>query len=166
MIETPAQYVQRIIGILGDTEPLSVLQATPAKLTALVSGKTAVQLSKRPAPEKWSVAEIVAHLSETEIVIGFRVRLILGSNGTPILGFDQDAWATRYGNVPVSLSLETLRALRQANLALYGSLSADQWEQYGMHSERGKETVAHILKLHAGHDLNHLAQVESLVGTS
>lgn len=164
MAETPEQYVKRIQATLGDQDPLTVLQATPVKLSNLVAGKTEAQLSRRPAPEKWSVAEIMAHLAETEVVFAFRTRLILGSNGTPILGFDQDEWAKRYRNFPVSQSLELQRVVRHANMVLYQSLSPDQWQQFGMHSERGKETLRHIVRLHAGHDVNHIRQIENILG--
>jgi hypothetical protein len=164
MAETSEQYVKRIQATLGNRDPLTVLEATSAELSNLVAGKTEAQLNRRPAPEKWSVAEIMAHLAEAEVVFAFRVRLILGSNGTPIMGFDQDEWAKRYRNSPVSQSLELQRAVRQANVALYKSLSPEQWQQFGMHSERGKETLSHILRLHAGHDVNHIRQIENILG--
>jgi uncharacterized damage-inducible protein DinB len=164
MAETPEQYARRIRTTLGDKEPLTILQATPTKLAALVSGKSEDQLRKRPAPAKWSVAEILAHLTEAEMVIGFRVRLILGSDGVPIQAFDQDQWAKRYGNTATAVSLDLHRAIRQANVELYRSLSPEQWKQFGMHSERGKETVADILTLQAGHDVNHLKRIEDTLG--
>jgi hypothetical protein len=163
MSETVEQYVQRIRGNLDGKDPLTVLQATTPKLSSLVSGKTEDQLRKRPAPDKWSAAEIVIHLAEVELVMGFRVRLILGCNGTAIPAFDQDQWAKRYGNAPFAMALEMHRAVRAANLALYQSLSSEQWEQYGIHSERGKETIKNISKLHAGHDVNHLKQIENIL---
>ncbi|MGH8100468.1 MAG: DinB family protein, partial [Chthoniobacterales bacterium] len=60
-------------------------------------------------------------------------------------------------------SLEQFRAIREANLALYKSLTPEQWKHYGMHSERGEETLERILHMMAGHDLNHLAQIERIV---
>jgi hypothetical protein len=163
MKETPEQYIARIKGILGSKDPVTILETTPGKLSVLVSGKTEELLRTRPAPAKWSIAEIVAHVAEAEMVLGFRVRMILGENGVPIQAFDQDAWAARYGSIPIALALHTHRAIRQANVALYRSLAGDQWQQFGIHSERGKETIAHILDLHAGHDLNHLSQIEAIL---
>ena len=60
-------------------------------------------------------------------------------------------------------SLEVFRVLRQNNLALLKSVRRNLWENYGMHQERGKETVAHLVRLFAGHDFNHLQQVENIV---
>lgn len=165
MAETPQQYTQRIVGNVGDQEPLKVQAATPKKLERLVDGASASKLRKRPAPGKWSVAEILAHLADVEIVVGWRVRLILGAPGIAIQAFDQDSWvaALHYDKRNPRESLAQLRALREANLALYKSLSPEQWKHYGMHSERGQESVEHILRMMAGHDLNHLRQIEQIL---
>ena len=163
MTETPQQYISRMLGNLQDQDPLVILESTPSRLTALIAGKSEYQVHRRPAPEKWSAAEITVHLAEVEMMIGCRIRLILGANGTAIQAFDQDAWAVRYAGMPIEPALEMFRVLRSANLALLRSLSPAQWEQFGMHAERGKETLRHISRLAAGHDLNHLAQVQALL---
>src|SRR5215831_6977218 len=93
VMETPQQYTGRILGNLEGKQPLEVLVATASKLEHLIKGSSAAELQKRPAPEKWSVNEIVAHLADGEIVVGFRVRLILGSPGAPIVACDQDQWS-------------------------------------------------------------------------
>ena len=165
MAETPQQYTQRILGNVGGQEPLKIQAATPKKIERLIDGVSASKLRKRSAPDKWSVAEIVAHLADAEIVVGWRVRLILGAPGTAIQAFDQDSWvaALHYDKRSPRESVAQLRALREANLALYKSLSAEQWRHYGMHSERGQESVEHIVRLMAGHDLNHLRQIEQIL---
>jgi len=91
MQETPQQYTERMLNHSRGKEPLRLQQATPRKLTALVKGLSKKQLTRRPAPGKWSIAEILAHLADAELVVGFRLRLMLASNGTPIQAFDQDA---------------------------------------------------------------------------
>jgi len=165
MNETPQEYTQRIIGYMQGRKPLQVQAATPGKLARLIKGVPASKLKKRPAPDKWSVAEILAHLSETEIVGGFRMRLILGAPGTPIMAFDQDAWVKsgHYDKRDPRKSLDQFRALREGNLALLRSLTAEQWKHHGVHSERGVETIEHITRMFAGHDLNHLRQVEAIL---
>jgi hypothetical protein len=166
MPETAQQYISRILGNLGEHNPIEVLESSPGKIAALIAGKPEIQLRRQPAPGKWSIAEIIVHLSETELVIGYRVRMILGANGTPIQAFDQDAWAVRYPAMPVERALETFRVLRSANLALLHSLTPSQWEQFGIHAERGQETIRHISRLTAGHDLNHLAQIHAQLESS
>jgi hypothetical protein len=159
-----ADYISRTIGALEGRDPLSVLESTPDELASRIRGRTIEQLQARPAPGKWSVAEVLAHLSEAEMMIGCRIRLIVGTNGTPIQAFDQDAWAVRYAAIPVDSSMDLFRAVRTANVALLRSLTPEQWEQYGMHAERGKETVAQVARMAAGHDLNHLKQLDAMLG--
>jgi hypothetical protein len=162
MAEAVQDYVQRILTNLAGKDPVDVLAETPGSLNAVLARFSPGQLRKRPSPGKWSAAEIVIHLSEVEIAVGWRVRLVVGQNGVAIQGFDQDAWATRYATADVDTALAVFHALRTANLALYGSLTPEQWEQYGIHSERGKETARRIVEMCAGHDINHLKQLESM----
>ncbi len=164
MKETPQQYTQRILGHVEGKEPLAVQAATASKLAKLVRGLKPVQLRKRPAPGKWSINEILAHLAEVEIVVGWRLRSMINSSGGPIQAFDQDMWAANhsYNRMDARRSLETFRVLRAFNLALVKSLTPEMLERYGMHAERGKESVAHTTRMLAGHDLNHLTQVERI----
>jgi hypothetical protein len=166
MKETVPQYIQRVTGYVEGKQPLAVQAATAKKLERLIKGVPSSKLRKRPAPDKWSVSEILAHLADAEIVGGFRMRLILGAPGTPIAAFDQDAWVTsgHYEKRDPRQSLEQFRVLRAGNLAMLKSLAPEQWKHYGMHSERGQETIEHIVRMFAGHDLNHLQQVEGLLG--
>jgi uncharacterized damage-inducible protein DinB len=167
MKETPAQYMARILSNLEGKEPLPVLEATPSTLSRLVAGRSDELLRRQPAPGRWSATEIVAHLADVEMVIGWRVRLILGAPGTPLQPFDQDSWAAaeKYNDVPLALALEAHRGLRALNLRLFRSLSPEQWEFFGMHGERGKESIRKIVNHLAGHDINHLRQIEAIVAT-
>ena len=71
-----------------------------------------------------------------------------------------------YQRIDARVSLEVFRVLRENNLRMLNSLPRDLWENYGIHSERGKETIAQIVRMYAGHDLNHVAQVEKIVKES
>lgn len=166
MKETPQQYIDRILKNLDGGDPLKIQAATAKKIERLVKGVSAAKLRKRPAPGKWSVAEILAHLADAEIVGSWRMRAILGAPGTPIEAFDQDTWvaALHYGKRDPRKSLEQFRVLREANLAMLKSLTPEQWKHHGMHSERGQETIEHITRMFAGHDINHLRQIEQIVG--
>jgi len=165
MIETPQQYTQRILHYVDGREPTAVQAATGATLEQLIAGVPPADLRKRPAPDRWSIGEIVAHLADAEIVIGYRLRLILGSPGTSIAAYDQDRWVTsgHYGGRDPRQSVELFRVLRDANLALLESLDAEQWAHYGVHSERGQESIEDVVRMTAGHDLNHLRQIEQIV---
>jgi DinB superfamily len=162
MKETPEQYTERILGYVEGKQPLVVQAATAKKLNRLIKGVSTAKLRKRPAPEKWSVGEIIAHLADAEIVGGFRLRFILGSPGAPIVAYDQDKWVTsgHYDKRDPRKSVEQFCVLREWNLALLNSLKAEQWKHCGMHSERGRESIEHIVRMFAGHDINHLQQIE------
>ena len=164
MAETVKQYVGRIRGYVAGKDPMRVQAATPGRIRKLVRRLPARRLKRRPAPGKWSIAEILAHLADCELMAYYRVRMILGAPGTKIQAFDQDVWAKvgRYRERDARKSLEMFSLLREHNLALLRSLSPRQWNQYGVHQERGKETVARVAEMFAGHDLNHLKQIERL----
>jgi uncharacterized damage-inducible protein DinB len=164
MQETPQQYIQRILGFVEGKDPLRVQRETPKKLHTLIKPLNKKQLMQPPEPGKWSIAEILAHLADAELVGGWRMRLILGSNGVSLQPFDQDVWAKTfaYAQRDPAASLEIFRVLRESNLGMLKSLPENLWENYGMHQERGKETITHIVRMFAGHDLNHLSQVESI----
>ena len=165
MSETAQQYTQRILANAEGKDPIKVQSSTDKRLARLIKGIPAAKLRKRPAPDKWSVAEIMAHLADAEIVIGWRMRSILGAPGTAVQAFDQDAWATagRYEKRDPRKSIELHRALREANLALLKSLSPEQWKHFGQHAERGQESIEHIVRMIAGHDVNHIRQIERIV---
>jgi len=166
MQETAQQYTQRILGHVDGQDAIKVQRATADRLKKAVRGLTPKQLKWKPGPEKWSVAEILAHLADAEIVASWRMRFVIGANGTTIEPFDQDVWASafQYSARDAKQSLEVFRVLRENNLAMLKALPAETWDNYGMHMERGKETVAHMVRMFAGHDTNHLRQVEGIAG--
>ena len=90
--------------------------------------------------------------------------MILSSPGTAIQAFDQDIWARtgRYASIDAKESVEMFRILRQANLALLRSLTPAEWKLYGIHAERGAESIRDIAMYYAGHDLNHFKQIEAI----
>jgi DinB superfamily len=168
MQETPGAYTKRILSYQKGKDPLKIQRSTVQKIERLIKGVSRTRLIARPAPKKWSAAEILAHLSDAELVTGFRLRMIIGANRVPIQAFDQDVWAKtfKYRNRNPHKSLETFRALRDSNLLLLNSISRTLWNNYGMHQERGKETVKRLVEMMAGHDINHTTQIERIVRKS
>ncbi|HEV2730226.1 MAG TPA: DinB family protein [Terriglobales bacterium] len=162
MPETAPQYTQRLLSYIEGKKPLQLQKAAPRKLAVLLTGKSKKQLTRRPALDKWSAAEIAAHLADSEIAISWRLRQILSKNGIPIQAYDQDSWATTfdYAHRDPKQSLEMFRVLRDSNIALLKSVAGKLWDNYGVHEERGHESVAHLVRMVAGHDLNHLQQIE------
>ena len=164
MPETMEQYKARILSYRVGKDPLVLQAAAPDTLASLVEGLTTEDLARRPAPGKWCIWEIAAHLADDELVGAYRIRLILSAPGTAIQAFDQDVWARtgRYDTRDVNESVELFRILRRANLDLLRSLRAEEWDLYGIHAERGRESIRDIAEYYAGHDINHFKQIERL----
>jgi uncharacterized damage-inducible protein DinB len=161
MSETFEDYVARILSYSEGKRLAAILKRTPGALARRVEGVSRRRLEKRPARGKWSVREILAHLSETELIWSARLRLILGQSGVPIVGMDQDVWAKRYGRVDARRALDTYTALRRSNLELLAGLSRKDWKRWGRHSQFGRLTVEKIFRMVAGHDINHARQIEA-----
>ena len=164
-METHLQYKARIQGLMTGKDPVTVQRATPSKLAALVSGVPAEKLSKRPLPDKWSVTEILAHLSEAEITAFWRYRQMLEHDGCPLPPYAEGLWAKLggYAQRDPQESLQLFRLLRQANLQMFDKLRPDEWQRHGMHAERGEMTVKELALQIAGHDINHIAQIEGIL---
>lgn len=165
MSETPQQYTARIVGNVGGRDPREILASTPARLRALLDAASADTLSRAPAPGRWSVAEIVAHLADAEIVGAWRFRSVLAQDGVALQAYDQNAWADafRYARADPAESLELFTALRRSTLGVLSRVDPARLAHAGLHEERGRESVAHLMVMYAGHDLNHVTQIEALV---
>ena len=163
MSETAEQYRQRLAGYVEGKDPLTIQRQTATQISTLIGGASVQQLTCRPSPGKWSVVEIVAHLAEDEMATSWRYRRMIEHDGGHLYGFDQDLWAQlgKYGTWSASEALELFRLLREANLRMLASLSPEQWEHSGEHAERGRLTVADLVRHMAAHDINHVKQIES-----
>jgi uncharacterized damage-inducible protein DinB len=159
--EQARAYKTAVLDLLGSGDPMQVLRTTPQRLIEAVAGLTASELSQREAPSKWSMREVVQHLSDAELVSGFRWRMVLAQDRPTLVGYDQDAWADSfdYQKASVVIALEEFRVIRRWNLRLLEGASALDLERVGVHAERGEETLAELMRLSAGHDLLHLAQL-------
>jgi len=155
------RYRDELMAMLGDREPLAVLQASLDEVTGVVEAAGPERLGRTHGPGEWSPQQVLNHLADSDLVAATRIRMILTQARPLIVGYDQDAWTARFGGLDASPA-ETLarwRVLRQTNLRLFRSLSAAEWERIGLHSERGEESVRLLVELLAGHDLIHLAQL-------
>ena len=164
-METQLQYKARILGLMEGKDPIAVQRETVLRLANLVEGIPAEELNKAPAPDKWSVATILAHLSEAEVVSTWRYRQMIEHDGTSLPGYDQEVWETlgEYSARSPHESLQLFRLLRQANLQMFDKLTLEEWQRHGIHAERGPMTVRDLAVQIAGHDLNHLAQIRAIL---
>jgi len=164
-VETPLQYKARILGLMEGKDPVAVQQETATRLTELIDGAPAEKIRKRPAPDKWSVGEILAHLAEAEITSTWRYRQMLEHDGCSLPGFGQELWARLGGYATRSPedSLQLFRLLRQTNLQMFDKLTLEEWQRHGVHTERGEMTVRDLAVQIAGHDINHIAQIQAIL---
>jgi hypothetical protein len=166
--DAAAAYVRALLELLGERDPLAVLAEMADALATAAGNHNDERLRRPEAPGKWSVAEVIAHLADTELVAGWRYRHILADEQPQIAGYDQDAWARRfrYGEADIGGSLMLFRALRAANLELLRRATPADLERVGIHSERGPESLGLLVKLVAGHDLVHRRQIDRILAAT
>jgi len=163
---TTAEYAAALIEALGDRDPVAYLEELPGAVRALVAGVDPELLIEPEAPDKWSVKDVLVHLLDSEVVYGYRMRFTLAQPEGPIAGYDQERWlrALRYREAQVDPALEALTALRHWNLTWIRTLSEDEKARWGTHAERGVESVGHLIRLLAAHDMVHRKQIKRILG--
>jgi hypothetical protein len=161
-------YVSALLELLGSRDPLEVMGELLPWIESRLRGLPDAVLRKPEAAGKWSVIHVIQHLADSDLVAGFRIRMVVAEDRPPLQGYDQDRWATEfdYDQMPLSAALDQLRALRTANLWLWTRLTPAQLERVGIHSERGPESARHILRLMGAHDLVHRRQIERILASA
>jgi DinB superfamily len=159
-----AQYAPAVLGLVGERNPVEVLRETPGAASRAIAALSPDQLRIPESAGKWSIAQVLRHLADTDVVWGWRMRLILAQDRPAITGFDQDLWAEhlRYADADPHQSLETFAVLRRDNLRLIEGATAADLQRVGVHAERGEESVGYLVRLYAGHDLMHLNQLSRI----
>lgn len=147
---------------LGDGDARQTIAATPARLADLAKHLGAEGLERSTAPGKWKAREILCHLADCEVAFAFRLRQALAEPRHVIQPFDQDAWAKPYPALAAQAALDAFAALRSWNQALLAAAPADAWSKTLNHPERGDMTFQQVVETMAGHDLNHIAQLETI----
>ena len=147
-------------GALGGRDPRVVMAETPVRLAEIFAGMSAEEIEAVPAPGKWSVREVLAHLADCEIAFGFRLRQAY-SGQSQLQPFDQDVWARAYGVYSADAALATFTALRAWNVAFVGGLSEADKQLKTFHPERGEMVLWTVVETMAGHDRHHLMRLEA-----
>lgn len=150
---------------LGHDDPSAVIACTNERLEELARVIGTERIGAAPAPGKWSAREILCHLADCEIAFGFRLRQTLAEENHTIQPFDQEKWAAHYGAYSAGQALAAFRALREWNLALIQRALPAAAGKAVVHPERGAMTFRTIVETMAGHDRNHLAQLERIAAT-
>jgi hypothetical protein len=154
----------RYLEALGDDDPVASMADAPDRLRRLVRGLTERQLATKPAPGKWSIREIVAHLADNEVVLGSRYRFIAAMDRPPLPGYDQDAFVANLGVARATTAdlLDDFAMARAVNIGLLERVGEVAWNRVGLHAERGEESLGRLVTIYAGHDRIHLSQVETI----
>jgi len=156
----------RYLAALGGRDPLQTLRKAPKRLKKLLKGQREKVLAKRPAPGKWSIKEVVAHLADGEVILGGRMRFAAAMDNPPIPSYDQDLFVERLGidKVDTAELFQAFASMRALNVALLERLPEGALARTGLHAERGPESVERMLTMYAGHDVLHEQQIERLLG--
>ena len=135
------------------------------RLARLIANAPLEALREPPAPGKWSVVAILAHLAEDELSSSWRYRQMLENPGVALSSFDQEEWARRgeYAFWDIHEALEMFRLLREANIRLLARLTAEEWQRFGVHEERGRFTVAELAFHMTVHDASHIEQIRRIL---
>lgn len=149
---------------LGNRNPLEVIAETPNKIETLLAALGPERANQSPAPGKWSAREIVCHLADCETVFAFRIRQALAEENHVVQPFDQDKWAKSYAAYDTDEALALFSATRAWNLRLIDSLPAEAFEKRLTHPERGEMALRVVIETMGGHDVNHIRQIETIVG--
>ena len=147
---------------LGNQEPIPVITATVERIHALVDSLSPAQVDRIPEPGKWSIREIVAHLADCELVFSIRLRQTLAEEHHIIQPFDQGVWAMRYAAYDLNSALALFTAARNWNLKYLTTVTEDDRHHPVTHPERGTMTLWTLVETMAGHDINHLQQIERI----
>src|SRR5881392_1319432 len=136
-------YVARMVAFTEGKDPIAMQREMPGILIGLIQGVPEKELRRSPAPEKWSVSEIIAHLADAELVSVWRYRQMIEHNDQPLSAYDQDEWARigKYATRNIQESLQLFTALRKMNLEMFSRLTPDEWKRGGLHAERGRISV-------------------------
>ncbi len=154
------EYRQELLALLGGDDPVAVLRATLLDVERLACGAASDALQRSASPGEWSPREVLSHLADSELIVNVRVRMIVTQEQPSLVGYDQEAWTARFGGLGTATeTLERFRVLRQANLLMFESLTADEWPRVGLHSERGAESALLTVQMAAGHDRLHIDQL-------
>lgn len=145
---------------LCEEDPQRVIGETPVRLAAFYDRLTEEQVEARPAPGKWNLREVMAHLADCELVWAWRLRYALEQERAELQPFDQDPWAKMYAQYTLDAAFATFNAVRAWNVAFVAGLTEEEKRKVYFHPERGEEPLWTLVEIMAGHDLHHLRLLE------
>lgn len=159
-------YIDETLALLGDRDPITVLEETPSWLASHTDHLAESVLRRPEGPGQWSLVQVIAHLADTEIVQGWRARITLTADRPRIVGYDQERFTERfdYASVDPAEAMHAFATMRRWNMRVWRAATPeDRHARIGVHDERGDESFDKLLRMTAGHDLRHRRQVERIL---
>ncbi len=151
-----APYYEKYVAMVPDGEIVETLEAQLREIKLLLGTLSEEGAEYRYAAGKWSIKEVLGHISDQERVFAYRLLRIARGDQTPLAGFDQDEYVKK-GNFsarPLAELLEEFTAVRRATMALVQSLDEAAWSRRGVTNQKEISTRA-LVFLIAGHELHH-----------
>ena len=148
----------------AERERLIEQYASGAARLRIALGRAPVDARQwHPTPGEWSVHEVVCHCADAETTAASRIRVLLVEHEPFVVGYDQDAWATRldYQAQPLQEALAVVEAVRAHTATLLRRLPPEAWSRVGRHSESGRYTAEDWLRTSAQHLEGHARQIEA-----
>ncbi len=158
-----APYYGRYIGLVPQGDILQILARQIEETLQLLGSVDEQKSLHRYAPDKWSIREVVGHLSDTERIFAYRALRISRNDPTPLAGFEQDDFVA-HGNadaIPLKDHLEEYRQVRLASLSLFRGMTGEMTGRRGTASDN-PITVRAIPFIMAGHELHHRGLIKKL----
>ncbi|HUL69538.1 MAG TPA: DinB family protein [Gemmatimonadales bacterium] len=158
-------YDTYISKVPTDSDPALELTAQLESVPALLAGVTESRAGYRYAPEKWSIKEVIGHLSDSERVFGYRMLRIARADTTPLPGFDENEFMKKAGFDSRTLKdlLAEFIAVRASTLALVRSMDPEAWERRGTANGKTISTRA-LLYITPGHVTHHMGTLRTRYG--
>jgi hypothetical protein len=143
---------------------ISLLEKTPHLLEIMLGDLSGELLHWKPAPDRWSISEVLAHLAALEQVYAERALRMVAEDSPGLERYDLAGAAARgeYSRGSAGENLAHFTRTRRSTLALLVGLPASAGSRTGVHSELGSITLAQMLNEWANHDLGHLRQIAEL----
>jgi hypothetical protein len=143
---------------------LERLRRGPEVLAMVLTGVYGEEEDFIPAPGKWSVRQIVAHIADAEMVGAHRMRQVIAEDNPTLVAFDQDKWTQNldYAKRKPKQSLETFRRVRAENYELLKDLPPAAFQRTGNHTERGPVTLLSLVEGYADHAESHARHLMEL----
>lgn len=153
-------YYGRYIALVPDGDIIAQLERQAEETARLIGGLSAEQAEHRYAPGKWSIKEVVGHVTDAERIFAYRALRFARGDSTPLPGFEENAYvpAGEFGDRSLADLASELRAVRGATLAMFRGLPEPAMTRAGVASD-ATASVRAIAWITAGHELHHMKLV-------